>query len=207
MSIQAAYVGSAIALVAFLGVAAALSMLCLELAPIALLLLMIYPYGKRFTWLCHALLGLAQAAAPIAAWIAVTGHWSWAAAALGAGVGLWIGGFDLIYALQDMAHDRAAGVHSLPARFGPAVALHVSTASHVLTFALFVAFGLAENFGALWYVGLAITAVLFAYEHAIVSPTDWSRLNRAFFTLNGFVAIALFGFALADLITHGHLGA
>jgi 4-hydroxybenzoate polyprenyltransferase len=93
----------------------------------------------------------------------------------------------------------------LPARFGPRVALHVSSAAHVVTFALFVAFGLAENLGALWYVGLAIVAALFVYEHRIVTPSDWSRLNRAFFTLNGFVGIALFGFAVIDLFAFGHL--
>jgi 4-hydroxybenzoate polyprenyltransferase len=206
VSLRTAYVGSLVSLVVFLVVAGALSRLCLELAPVALVLLFAYPYGKRFTWLCHAMLGLAQAVAPIGAWIAVTGHWSWAAFALGIGVGLWIGGFDLIYALQDMEHDRAHGVYSLPARFGPTVALWVSALAHAGTFALFVAFGLAEDFGVLWYVGLGLTAVLFAYEHAIVTPTDWSRLNRAFFTLNGFIGIALFVFGLLDLVTHGHLG-
>lgn len=207
VSPSTAYVGSAVALAAFLIVARMLSPLCLALSPVAIVLLVLYPYGKRFTWLCHGILGLAQAVAPIGAWIAVTGHWSWAAFALGIGVGLWIGGFDLIYALQDMAHDRAHGVHSLPARFGPRVALHVSGFAHVVTFALFVTFGLAEDLGAIWYAGLAVVAALFAYEHAIVTPTDWSRLGRAFFTLNGFIGIALFGAALCDLIVFGGLSA
>lgn len=205
VSLRTAYVGSAVSLAVFLLAAAFLSWLCLALAPIALALLVLYPYGKRFTWACHGLLGLAQAVAPLGAWIAVTGHWSWAALALGLGVGLWIGGFDLIYALQDLEHDRAHRVYSLPSRFGPRVALHVSSAAHVLTFALFVAFGLAEDLGAAWYIGLGVVAVLFAYEHAIVTPTDWSRLNRAFFTLNGVIGIALFGAALVDLVVHGHL--
>jgi 4-hydroxybenzoate polyprenyltransferase len=207
VSLNTAYVGSAVALAIFLLVAGMLSPLCLALSPIAIVLLVLYPYGKRFTWACHGILGLAQAVAPIGAWIAVTGHWSWSAFALGLGVGLWIGGFDLIYALQDMEHDRAQGVYSLPARFGPRVALHVSSAAHVLTFALFAVFGVVEDLGAIWYVGLAIVAVLFAYEHSIVTPTDWSRLGRAFFTLNGFIGIALFGAALLDLIVFGHLRA
>lgn len=207
VSVRTAVVGSAVALAVFLGSAAALNGLCLALAPVALALLVLYPYGKRFTWLCHGILGLAQACAPLGAWIAVTGHWSWAATALGLGVGLWIGGFDLIYALQDLAHDRAEGVHSLPARFGPRVALRVSTACHVVTFALFVAYGLAQGLGPVWYLGLVLVAVLFAYEHSIVTPTDWSRLNRAFFTLNGFIGIALFAFALVDLVVHDHLAA
>ena len=205
VSMRTAVGGSAVALAIFLLAAGLLNGLCLALSPIALALLILYPYGKRFTWACHGLLGLAQAVAPLGAWIAVTGHWSWAALALGSGVGLWIGGFDLIYALQDMAHDRAHGVHSLPARFGPGIALRVSVLAHVLTFGLFVAFGLAENLGALWYVGLTLVAILFAYEHSIVGPTDWSRLNRAFFTANGIVGVVLFGFALVDLVVHGHL--
>lgn len=206
VSVRTAVVGSAVALAVFLGSAAALNTLCLALSPIALALLVLYPYGKRFTWLCHGILGLAQACAPLGAWIAVTGNWSWAATSLGLGVGLWIGGFDLIYALQDMAHDRAEGVHSLPARFGPRVALTVSTACHVVTLGLFVVYGLAQGLGPIWYIGLALVAVLFAYEHSIVTPTDWSRLNRAFFTLNGFIGIGLFGFAVVDLVLHGHLG-
>jgi 4-hydroxybenzoate polyprenyltransferase len=122
---------------------------------------------------------------------------------LGLAVGLWIGGFDLIYALQDLDVDRVGGVHSLPARFGATAALRVSTWSHVATFALFVAFGAMEGFGGWWYAGLAVTAAAFAYEHAIVRPDDLSRVNRAFFTANGFVGIALFAFALIDLLVRG----
>lgn len=207
VSLTTAYVGTAISLAVLLLAAGMLSRLCLELSPIAVALLLLYPYGKRFTWLCHGILGLAQAVAPIGAWIAVTGHWSWAAFALGIGVGLWIGGFDLIYALQDMEHDRTNGVYSLPARFGPVVALRVSSVAHVITFGLFAVFGLVEDLGVIWYIGLAVVAVLFAYEHTIVTPTDWSRLNRAFFTLNGFIGLALLGCALLDLIAFGQLTA
>jgi 4-hydroxybenzoate polyprenyltransferase len=206
VEVRTAVVGSAVALVVFLVAAALLSPLCLVLAPIALALLALYPYGKRFTWLCHGILGLAQAVGPIGAWIAVTGRWSWDAVLLGLAVGLWIGGFDLIYALQDLDSDRAGGVYSLPARFGPAVALRVSEAAHLLTLALFVAYGIGIGAGALWYIGVALVAVAFVYEHSIVAPDDLSRVNRAFFTTNGFVGIALFVFGLADLIVRG-LGA
>lgn len=206
LSVRTASVGSAVALLVFLAVAAVLSPLALALAPVALALLVLYPYGKRFTWACHGLLGLAQAVGPLGAWIAVTGHWSWAATALGLAVGLWIGGFDLIYALQDLDHDQASGVFSLPARFGPVTALRVSWVAHVLTLGLFVLFGALEGFGPIWYVGLALTAVAFGYEHAIVSPGDLSRVNRAFFTTNGLVGVGLFGFGLVDLLTRG-LGA
>jgi 4-hydroxybenzoate polyprenyltransferase len=201
--LRTAVVGATVALAVFLASCALLSPLCLLLAPVALVPITIYPYGKRFTWACHGILGLAQAVAPVGAWIAVTGHWSWAAVALGLGVGLWIGGFDLIYALQDVDADRASGVYSFPARFGVPAALRASTVAHVVTFVLFLLFGLLEAFGGWWYVGLALTAGAFCYEHAVVRPGDLSRVNRAFFTANGFVGIALFGFALADLVRRG----
>ena len=203
VAVRTAVVGSVVALVVFLVAAALLSPLCLVLAPFALALLALYPYGKRFTWLCHGILGLAQAVGPIGAWIAVTGQWSWDAVLLGLAVGLWIGGFDLIYALQDLDSDRAGGVFSLPARFGPIVALRVSKAAHVVTLALFVAYGIGIGAGVLWYVGVVLVAVAFVYEHSIVAPDDLSRVNRAFFTTNGFVGIALFVFGLADLLVRG----
>lgn len=203
VSVRTAVVGSAVALVVFLGVAAALSPLCLVLAPVALALFVLYPYGKRFTWACHGLLGLAQAVGPVGAWLAVTGHWSWAATALGFAVGLWIGGFDVIYALQDVDSDRAGGLHSLPARVGAAAALRISELAHVSTISLFVLFGALEGFGVLWYVGIAATAAAFCYEHAIVKPDDLSRVNRSFFTVNGYIGVGLFGFALADLLVRG----
>jgi 4-hydroxybenzoate polyprenyltransferase len=203
ISVPGAVAGATVALVVFLATAAALSPLCLALAPAAALLLAAYPYAKRFTWGCHAVLGLAQLVAPVGAWLAVTNRWSWAALALGGAVGLWIGGFDLIYALQDVAADRAHGLFSLPARFGERAALVVSAVAHVGTVALLVVFGELERFGAFWWAGIAVTVVAFCYEHAIVRPGDLSRVNRAFFTANGFVGITLFVFALADLVHRG----
>jgi 4-hydroxybenzoate polyprenyltransferase len=152
------------------------------------------------------MLGLAQAAAPVGAWIAVTNRWSWAALALGLAVGLWIGGFDIIYALQDIEVDRANGLHSIPARFGPRVALAVSAGSHVVTVGLLCAFGVLEGFGTIWYVGIIVVSAALGYEHAIVRPNDMSRVNRAFFTTNGFVGIALFAFGLADMAHRGLSG-
>ncbi|MHB8339924.1 MAG: menaquinone biosynthesis prenyltransferase MqnP [Mycobacteriales bacterium] len=203
VSVRTALTGAGVSLVVFLAVAAALPWPCLPLAPVALALFTGYPYAKRFTWACHAVLGLAQAVAPVGAWLAVTGHWSWAAVLLGLGVGLWIGGFDLIYALADLEHDRAHGVYSLPARFGARAALAVSGASHLATLGLFAAFGALVSAGPLWWAGLVVTAVALGYEHAIVSPADISRVNRAFFTANGVVGVGLFGFALADLAARG----
>lgn len=124
---------------------------------------------------------------------------------LSVGVGLWIGGFDLIYASQDAEVDRVIGVRSVPARFGVRAALHASSVVHLLAFGLFVWFGQWAGFGWLWWIGLALTAASFVYQHAIVKPDDLSRANRAFFTANGFVGIALFVFALADLVFLQHL--
>lgn len=203
VSVRTAWVGALAALAVFLGAAAALNLLCLVLAPLAVIPLVVYPYGKRFTWAPHALLALAQAVGPIGAWIAVTGRWSWTAVVLGLAVGLWIGGFDLIYACQDVDVDRRIGVRSFPARWGVAAALRVSTLTHVATLGLFAWFGVLDGFGSLWWAGIAVVAAAFCYEHAIVRPADLSRVNRAFFTVNGFVGIALFAFAVADLAVRG----
>ena len=208
VSVRTAWIGAGVALVVFLIAAGLLNWLCLALAPLAVLPLIIYPYGKRFTDWPHAILAVAQAVGPVGAWIAVTGtlQGSTPAWILGAAVGLWIGGFDLIYACQDAEIDRQIGVRSVPARFGVQIALLLSSAAHVVTFMLFVSFGLLVGMGGLWWIGLALTAAAFVYEHAIVSPRNLSRVNRAFFTANGFVGIALFVFALLDLLHRGRIG-
>jgi 4-hydroxybenzoate polyprenyltransferase len=206
LSMRTAYAGMAVALLVFLAAAALLGPLPLALAPLAVVPLVVYPYGKRFTWACHFILGLAQMVAPIGAWIGVTGAWSWDAVLLGAAMGLWIAGFDIIYACQDYDHDRAEGVHSLPARFGIAAALRASSAVHLVALGLFGWFGVAAGFGGLWWVGVGLTGVALAYEHTIVRPDDLSRVNRAFFTVNGFIGIGLFAFALADLVARGLRG-
>jgi 4-hydroxybenzoate polyprenyltransferase len=202
VSVRVAWTGAAIALAVFLVAAALLNPLCLTLAPLALVPLVVYPYGKRFTNFPHAILALAQLIGPVGAWLAVTGtlNGSGPAWVLGVAVGLWIGGFDLIYACQDAVVDREIGVHSVPARYGVAFALRLSIVVHAVTFGLFVWFGALVGLGWLWWIGLVLTAVAFAYEHAIVRPADLSRVNRAFFTANGFVGIALFVFAVADLV-------
>jgi 4-hydroxybenzoate polyprenyltransferase len=201
VSLTTARVGAAVALVAFLAIAAALGPLPLLLAPLAVAPLVVYPYAKRFTDYPHAVLALAQAVAPIGAWIAVTGEWSWSAVVLGVGVGLWIGGFDLVYACQDTDSDRAQGVRSFPARWGNPAALTTARLVHVVVFGLFLWFGALEGFGAIWYAGLVLTAAAFVYQHAIVSPTDLSRVNRSFFTSNGVVGLALGAAGILDLVT------
>lgn len=202
VSVRTAWTGAALALVVFLAAAAALNPLCLALAPLAVVPLVVYPYGKRFTNWPHLILAVAQAVGPVGAWLAVTGTFvgSGPGWLLGTAVGLWIGGFDLIYACQDAEVDRKIGVHSVPARYGLRFALHASTVAHVVTFGLFVWFGALIGLGWLWWVGLALTVLAFAYQHVVVTPNDLSRVNRAFFTANGFVGIALFIFALLDLV-------
>ena len=203
VSVRTAWTGALVAVVFFLGAAALLNPLCLALAPIAVVPMVVYPYGKRFTDFPHAILGLAQAMGPVGAWVAVTGTWSWQAVILGLAVGVWIGGFDLIYACQDVAADRSHGVRSVPARFGVAGALYGARVSAVVTTGLLVWFGLATGAGLFWWIGLVIVAAAFCYEHSIVTPRDLSRLNRAFFTVNGVIGIALFVCALLDLLVRG----
>jgi 4-hydroxybenzoate polyprenyltransferase len=207
VSVRTAWIGAVVALAVFLVAAALLNPLCLVLAPLAVVPLVVYPYAKRFTDWPHAVLGLAQLVGPVGAWLAVTGTFEGAGPAfvLGAAVGLWIGGFDLIYACQDAEVDRTTGVRSVPARYGIPFALVLSTVVHVVTFGLFVWFGALVGLDWLWWVGLVLTAVAFAYEHSIVKAHDLSRVNRAFFTANGFVGIALFVFALVDLLNRGAL--
>ncbi|MBZ4321144.1 menaquinone biosynthesis prenyltransferase MqnP [Streptomyces huiliensis] len=203
VSVRSAWTGALVAVVVFLGAAGLLNMLCLALAPIAVIPMVVYPYGKRFTDFPHAILGLAQAMGPVGAWLAVTGSWSWDAVILGLAVGVWIGGFDLIFACQDVAADRAHGVKSTPARFGIPAALYGSRVCHVITTALLAWYGVATHAGAFFWTGLLIVAAAFLYEHSIVRPHDLSRLNRAFFTVNGFIGIALFVCALLDLGVRG----
>ncbi|WP_281376893.1 menaquinone biosynthesis prenyltransferase MqnP [Streptomyces harbinensis] len=203
LSVRAGWVGAALTLLLFLGAAALLNPLCLVLAPVAVVPMVVYPYGKRFTDFPHAILGLAQAAGPVGAWLAVTGTWSWDAVLLGLAVGIWIGGFDLIYACQDITTDRAQGVRSFPARFGVAAALRTARACHAVTMALLIWYAAATGAGPWLWTGLAVVAGAFVYEHSLVKPNDLSRLNRAFFTVNGFVGIALFAFALTDLLVRG----
>ncbi|GGV65553.1 4-hydroxybenzoate octaprenyltransferase [Streptomyces longisporoflavus] len=203
VSVKSAWTGALIAVVVFLGAAALLNPLCLALAPVAVIPMVVYPYGKRFTNFPQAILGLAQAIGPIGAWIAVTGEWSWQAVILGLAVGVWIGGFDLIYACQDVETDREVGVKSVPARFGIPAAIWGARGCHLVTTALFVWYAADTGAGPFLWLGLAIVAGAFLYEHSLVKPHDLSRLNRAFFQVNGFIGIALFVCALLDLLVRG----
>ncbi|WP_405839404.1 4-hydroxybenzoate octaprenyltransferase [Streptomyces platensis] len=203
VSLKSAWTGALIALVVFLGAAALLNPLCLALAPLAVVPMVVYPYGKRFTNFPQAILGLAQAMGPVGAWLAISGAWSWEAAILGLAVGIWIGGFDLIYACQDVETDREIGVKSVPARFGIPAAIWGARGCHLVTTGLFAWYVVATGAGVFLWLGLVIVAAAFLYEHTIVKPHDLTRLNRAFFQVNGFIGIALFVCALLDLVVRG----
>ncbi len=193
---------------AFLAVATALfefsawrlNPLCFALSPIALLFLFGYSYTKRFTSLCHLVLGVATGIAPIGAWLAVRGDWSPIPLLLGAAVMLWIGGFDIIYALQDYELDVRSGLFSIPRRLGMSRALVVSRIMHAAMIVLLVMVGAQAHLHALYFIGVVVVVALIAYEQSLVKPTDLSRINLAFFTLNGWVSISLFGFVLLDRI-------
>jgi 4-hydroxybenzoate polyprenyltransferase len=174
--------------------------LTLRLFPIALAFLVGYHYTKRFSWLSHYVLGITDAAAPMGAWIAVTNGMDPPAYLLGLAVATWIGGFDVIYACQDVEVDRAQGLHSIPARFGIATALWVARLSHVVTVVALVATGILLGLGPLYYLGCLVATALLAYEHSLVRPDDLSRLNMAFFNVNGYLSVAVFLFALADVL-------
>ncbi|MGA4840315.1 menaquinone biosynthesis prenyltransferase MqnP [Streptomyces sp. G45] len=203
VSVKSAWTGALVAVVVFLGSAALLNPLCLALAPVAVVPMVVYPYGKRFTNFPQAILGIAQAIGPIGAWLAITGAWSWTAVILGLAVGVWIGGFDLIYACQDVETDREVGVMSVPARFGVPAAIWGARGCHAVTTALLAWYAVVIGAGAFFWLGLLIVAGAFVYEHTIVRPHDLSRLNRAFFQVNGFIGIALFVCALLDLLVRG----
>jgi 4-hydroxybenzoate polyprenyltransferase len=178
-----------------------LNRLCLILSPLVLLLLLTYPLAKRFTSLAHLWLGASLGLAPLGAWVAVRGGFAGFSTPLllGAGVTFWTAGFDLIYACQDAESDRAHGLFSVPARRGIRFALSLSGLFHILSVAAFGALLPAEPaLGALYGAGLAAAAALLLYEHSIVKPDDLSRVNLAFFTLNGCVSLLLGAAASVD---------
>jgi 4-hydroxybenzoate polyprenyltransferase len=200
VSLRAAWALTLGSAAAFVGAAALLGPLCLALSPVALALLFGYSYTKRFTFLCHLFLGLAIAAGPAGAWIAVRGDFGWAPALLMLAVSTWIGGFDVLYAIADRDFDRSAGLHSIPARFGVTGALAISGALHAITVGALLGLVPVAHLGAPYLVGVAITVALLVYEHAIVRPSDLSRLDVAFFNLNGYVAVVYFLATLADVL-------
>ncbi len=188
------------AVLVFVVGAAMLNRLTLELAPLALAVVLAYSYMKRVTRWSHLVLGLALGIAPSAAWIAVRGTLDARIVVLTAAVLLWVGGFDVLYACQDFEHDRSAGLNSVPQAFGLVTAFWIARVMHVAMLAmlcwLIVLFGL----GKVAMVGVALVAILLLYEHSIISPKDMRRMNAAFFTLNGVISVVFFGFVATDVL-------
>jgi 4-hydroxybenzoate polyprenyltransferase len=160
-----------------------------------------YSFTKRFTRFCHLVLGIGLAIAPVGGYLAVTGQWSepwWMLIALAVAVTTWVGGFDILYALQDIDFDCAHGLHSLPASLGEGIALDIARSFHVTTVLCLAVVGLAVGAGWIYVAGVAVAALLLLYEHSLVKLGDLSRLDAAFFTMNGVISIAFFGFVFAE---------
>ncbi len=191
-----------ISTIVFLVGAAMLNRLALVLAPVALTVLLAYSYMKRLTRWSHLVLGLALGIAPSAAWIAVRGSLDVRIVVLTMAVLLWVGGFDMLYACQDVEHDRRAGLRSVPQAFGLAGAFWFARLMHVAMIAMLVWLIFLFHLGPVAWAGVGVVAVLLAYEHAIVSPHDLRRMNAAFFTLNGVISVLFFLFVAADVLLH-----
>lgn len=191
------------AIVVFVLAAGMLNPLALALSPVALIVTLGYSLSKRFTPFCHLILGFSLGIAPAAAWIGVTGSLEPTILWLTAAVTGWTAGFDIIYALQDEEFDRENRLHSLPVKLGKARALGVSRALHLTAIACLVGAGYAVGAGLVYYIGVLFAAALLGYEQSLVKPNDLSKVNLAFFTLNGFVSIGVFVFALIDAMVRG----
>lgn len=177
-----------------------LNPLCVQLAPLAVLILWGYSYTKKFTWWCHLILGLAIGTGTVGAWIAVTASLDWQPLILGMAVACWIAGFDTMYACQDIDFDRENHLFSIPARFGEAGALKFSAVFHVFTILFLLLTGLVLGLGLWYYSGVVFAAVILAYEHLIVKPGDLSRVNFASFKINHWVGLIIFIMALIDIL-------
>src|SRR5579871_812546 len=184
----------------FIVASSQLNRLALWLSPVALAVLLLYSYTKRFTRWSHLVLGFALGIAPSAAWIAVRGSLDPRILLLTAAVTFWVGGFDVLYACQDIDFDRANSLNSIPQAMGVPAALIVARTLHVLMLGLLVALVIVFGLGKLAMVGVVVVALLLAYEHSLVSAQDLSKLNAAFFTMNGVIAVVFFVFVAADLL-------
>ena len=187
-----------------------LNPLCFALSPVALAIVFFYSLTKRFTWASHLFLGLASSLAPVGAWLAVSGMPNNPAdlavpSSLGMAVLFWLAGFDIIYSLQDYDFDRAHGLHSIPARFGVPLGLRLSSLFHFFTVTFLFLAGMSARAGIIYWVGMAGLSLILLWEHRLVRPTDFSRVNKAFFDFNAYVSLGYFLTTLADvLLTNGH---
>ncbi len=177
-----------------------LNPLCLKLSPVAIFFLLLYSFCKRFTAMAHVVLGICLAAAPIGAWIALRGDIGWPVVVLGFAVLFWVAGFDIFYALQDYEYDREKGLFSVPSRFGIDRSFLIVRVFHVLMVALLLLLLLSKGLGFIYLLGVLVVAALLVYEHMLVSPDDLSRLDAAFFNMNGYISVSIFCFTLVDAL-------
>jgi 4-hydroxybenzoate polyprenyltransferase len=201
MSVREAAVAVVIASVVFFVAAWQLNTLCLVLSPLALAWVLFYSYTKRFTRWSHLLLGVGLSIAPVGGYLAITGHWSdpwWMLIALAIAVASWVGGFDILYALQDVSFDRENGLYSVPSTFGEANALRIARILHFTTVVALGFAGLGAGAGVVYFAGVAVAGLLLLYEHSLVKPNDFSRLDAAFFTMNGVISIVFLGFVFTE---------
>jgi 4-hydroxybenzoate polyprenyltransferase len=201
MTVFEASVAVAIASTVFFVSAWQLNSLCLILAPVALAWVLFYSYTKRFTRWSHLVLGVGLSIAPVGGYLAIAGHWSepwWMLIALAVAVATWVGGFDILYALQDVSFDRENGLFSVPATFGEANALGIARALHLTTVAALAIAGIGAGAGVLYFAGVLVAALLLLYEHSLVKTDDLSRLDAAFFTMNGVISIVFFAFVFTE---------
>ncbi|MBZ9608026.1 putative 4-hydroxybenzoate polyprenyltransferase [Clostridium estertheticum] len=176
--------------------------LCFLLSPVALFLFIIYSYTKRFTWICHIILGITCGGAPVGAWLAVTGKFALTPIILGAVVTLWVAGFDIIYATQDIDFDRKAGLFSIPAKFGLKGALYISTLFHFIMILLLFSLYFIMHTGLIYLFGIFISAILLALEHYIVSPTNEKKMKIASYHINQVVSVLIFVFTVLDMFIY-----
>ena len=203
ISVARARAAVVLAAVVFVVASAKLNWLCLILSPLALAWVLTYSYAKRFTHWPHLWLGLSLAIAPVGGYLAVTGAWSepwWLLLLIALGVITWVTGFDIFYALPDEAFDRDAGLHSAVVRLGVPRAILLAKLLHGITIPALAAFGWFAEFGMIYFLGLAVAAGLLTYEHQLVKADDLSRLDAAFFTMNGVMSLTVFGFAVVDRV-------
>jgi len=203
MSVREAATAVIVASLLFIVAAWRLNPLCLVLAPVALAWVLFYSYTKRFTRWSHLVLGVGLAIAPVGGYLAVTGAWSspwWMLIALALAVAGWVGGFDILYSLQDASFDKENCLHSVPVAFGASRAILVARMLHVITLAGLALAGIAVGAGTLYFAGVAVATSLLLYEHSLVRADDISRVNAAFFTMNGIISITFCLFVLADRV-------
>ncbi|HEY3285646.1 MAG TPA: UbiA-like polyprenyltransferase [Gemmatimonadaceae bacterium] len=203
MSVVEAATSVAVASLVFLFAAWRINPLCLALAPLALGWVLFYSYTKRFTRWAHLVLGLGLGIAPAGGYLAVTGAWSdpwWLLPALAVAVMSWVGGFDILYALPDAEFDRAQGLYSIPSTMGVTTALRLARALHALTVVSLLVAGLGSGSGALYFAGVVVAAGILGWEHSLVSSDDLSKLDAAFFSVNGVLSVTFFLFVLAERV-------